>query len=144
MGRMSVSLERTSMKDDTKMGTNRSFGLVFAAVFAIIGLFPLLHGGMVRLWSLGIALAFLIVALALPQLLTPLNRLWFRFGLLLHHIVNPVILGFIFFVIMTPLGVITRLAGGKLLSLGHDSKAKSYWVRRDPPGPDPQSIRNQF
>ncbi|MCU0790898.1 MAG: SxtJ family membrane protein [Nitratireductor sp.] len=141
---MSVSLERTSVKDDTKMGSNRSFGLVFAAVFAIIGLFPLLHGGSIRLWSLAISLAFLAVAYLIPQVLTPLNRLWFRFGMLLHHIVNPIILGFIFFVIITPLGVITRLAGGKLLSLGYDKKAESYWVRRDPPGPDPQSVRNQF
>lgn len=126
------------------MGSNRSFGLVFAVVFALIGLIPPLHGGSIRPWALYVSVAFLVVALLFPQALTPLNRLWFKFGLLLHHIINPVILGIIFFVIITPLGVITRLAGGKLLSLGYDKKAESYWVRRDPPGPDPQSIRNQF
>jgi hypothetical protein len=126
------------------MGSNRSFGLVFAAVFALIGLFPLVHGGNVRWWALAISLVFLAVALTVPLVLSPLNRLWFKFGMLLHHVVNPVILGFIFFVIITPMGVLTRLFGGKLLTLGYDKTAPSYWHRRTPPGPEPESVRNQF
>jgi hypothetical protein len=126
------------------MGSNRSFGLVFAAVFALIGLFPLVHGGNVRWWALAISLVFLAVALTVPFVLSPLNRLWFKFGMLLHHVVNPVILGFIFFVIITPMGVLTRLFGGKLLTLGYDKTVPSYWYRRTPPGPEPESVRNQF
>jgi hypothetical protein len=126
------------------MGSNRSFGLVFAVVFALIGLFPIMHGGNVRWWAVGISLAFFAVTLTVPFVLTPLNRLWFKFGMLLHHIVNPVILGFIFFVIITPMGVATRLFGGKLLTLGYDKAAPSYWHRRTPPGPEPESVRNQF
>jgi hypothetical protein len=126
------------------MGSNRSFGLVFAAVFALIGLFPLVHGGNVRWWALAISLVFLAVALTVPFVLSPLNRLWFKFGMLLHHVVNPVILGFIFFVIITPMGVLTRLFGGKLLTLGYDKTVPSYWHRRTPPGPEPESVRNQF
>jgi hypothetical protein len=141
---LTSSLERVTAKDDTKIGSEFSFGLVFAAVFAVIGLLPLVHGGHIRLWSLVVSLVFLIVALTFPRLLGPLNRLWFKFGLLLHHIINPVILGAIFFAIITPLGVITRWAGGKLLTLGYDSKAVTYWEKRTPPGPDPDSIRNQF
>ena len=118
--------------------------MVFAGVFAVIGLFRLIYGGAIRPWALIIALAFLVVALAAPRLLGPLNRIWFRFGLLLHRVINPLILGLIFFLIFTPLGAITRWAGGKLLTLGYDSSAKSYWERRNPPGPDPESIRNQF
>lgn len=79
-----------------------------------------------------------------PSILAPLNKIWFRFGLLLHHIVNPVILGIIFFVIITPLGFITKLFGGKLLTLGYDKAAPSYWHRRNPPGPPVESVRNQF
>ncbi len=141
---MSTSHERTSAKDDTKMGSNRSFGLVFAVVFTLVGLFPLVHGGPIRPWSLAVAAAFLAVALLFPAILSPLNKIWFRFGLLLHHIVNPVILGLIFFVIITPLGLVTKLFGGKLLSLGYDKSVPSYWNRRDPPGPPPESVRNQF
>jgi Saxitoxin biosynthesis operon protein SxtJ len=142
--RVSAVHERTSIKDDTQMGSNKSFGLVFAAVFALISLFPLVHGGSIRMWPLPIALAFLAVALAMPSILSPLNRLWFKFGMLLHHVVNPLILGFIFFVIITPMGVATRLFGGKLLTLGNDKAAASYWHRRTPPGPEPESLRNQF
>ena len=96
------------------------------------------------LYVTDVAAAFLAVALLFPAILSPLNKIWFRFGLLLHHIVNPVILGLIFFIIITPLGLVTKLFGGKLLSLGYDKTAPSYWNRRDPPGPPPESVRNQF
>ena len=141
---MTSSLERVAIKNDTKIGSEFSFGLVFTAFFALIGLVPLVHGGKIRVWSLVVSLAFLITTLTYPKLLGPLNRLWFKFSLLLHRIINPVILGVIFFAIITPLGVLTRKAGGKLLTLGYDPKASSYWEKRTPPGPDPGTIRNQF
>lgn len=113
-------------------------------VFAIIGLFPLVHGGQIRLWALACAAIFAGVAFIWPAVLAPLNRLWFRFGMLLHKIVNPVVLGLMFFVLITPLALLIRLFGGKLMALGFDKSQPSYWVRRSPPGPEADSIRNQF
>jgi len=138
------SHERLSADETVPMGSNRGFGITFAVVFTIIGLFPLLHGGNVRYWALGGAIVFVALAFAWPAILTPLNRIWFRFGLLLHKIINPVVLGLMFFIIITPLAIAIRLFGGKLLSMGYDKSASSYWTRRSPPGPEPDSIRNQF
>lgn len=141
---MVASHERLTVEDDVRVGSNRSFGITFAVVFAIIGLFPLLHGGQIRLWALAGAAIFAGIAFIWPGILAPLNRVWFRFGMLLHKIVNPVILGLMFFVIITPLALLIRLFGGKFMALDFDKSQASYWVRRAPPGPDPQSIRNQF
>ena len=141
---MVASHERLTAEEEVRSGSDRSFGIVFAVVFALIALFPLLHGGSIRLWALAIAAVFAALAFLWPKLLAPLNRLWFRFGLLLHKIVNPVVLGLMFFIIITPVALITRLFGGKLLSLGYDKEAASYWQRRTPPGPEPETIRNQF
>ena len=113
-------------------------------VFSLIALFPLLHGGSIRLWALLISASFAALALLWPSLLAPLNRVWFRFSLLLHKVVNPIILGLMFFAVLTPIAAITRLLSGKLLSLGYDTSLPSYWQRRSPPGPEPDSIRNQF
>jgi hypothetical protein len=141
---MVASHERLSAEEDVRSGSDRSFGIVFAVVFCLIALFPLLHGGGIRLWALAIAAIFAALALLWPSLLAPLNRIWFRFGLLLHKVVNPVILGLMFFVVLTPVAGITRLFGGKLLTLGYDKSLPSYWQRRSPPGPEPDTIRNQF
>lgn len=134
---MVASHERLTEEDDVRVGSNRSFGITFAVVFAIIGLFPLLHGGQIRLWALACAAIFAGIAFIWPSILAPLNRVWFRFGMLLHKIVNPVILGLMFFVIITPLALLIRLFGGKLIALDFDKSHASYWVRRAPPGPDP-------
>ena len=141
---MVASHERLSAEDDVRAGSDRSFGITFAVVFALIALFPLLHGGSPRLWALPGTAVFGGIALIRPSLLAPLNRLWFRFGMLLHKIVNPVVLGLMFFLVITPVAAVTRLFGGKLLSLGYDKSIPSYWHRRSPPGPEPDSIRNQF
>ncbi len=141
---MVATHERLSADETVPMGSNRSFGIVFTVVFALIGLVPLVHGGSIRLWALGLSVVFAALALVWPSLLTPLNRIWFRFGLLLHKIINPLVLGLMFFVIITPLALAIRLFGGKLLSLGYDKSLPSYWHRRSPPGPEPDSIRNQF
>jgi hypothetical protein len=93
---------------------------------------------------LAIAAGFLAVALVRPSLLSPLNRLWFMFGLLLHKIVTPVIMGLIFFLTVTPTGLIMRLSGRDPLRLRRDPEAKTYWIEREPPGPDPETMRNQF
>lgn len=124
-------------------GSDRSFGLVFAAFFAIVFGWKLWHGD-ANFWWLGLSQGFLVVALALPRLLHPLNVIWARFGLLLHAITSPIILGVIFFVVLLPFGLIMRMAGKRPLRLQRDPAATTYWVRREPPGPDADSFLNQF
>ncbi len=136
--------EDFSRTDDVAGGSDRAFGLVFAVVFAVIALYPLLAGNPPRLWSLVIAAAFAAVALLRAGLLAPLNRLWTRFGLLLHRIVSPLVLGFMYFAVLTPTGLLLRLFGKDLLALKHDPAAQSYWILRTPPGPAPDSLKQQF
>jgi len=124
--------------------TDRNFGLVFAVFFLLVALLPLLHGNEMRLWALGVGVAFGVIALAVPHSLTPLNRLWTQFGLLLHRIVSPVALGILFFGVVTPIGLLTRLLGKDALRLRLDKNAASYWIVRTPPGPDAESLKNQF
>ena len=137
--------ENSSSFDDRAPPSLRSFGLTFFFVFAIIGLWPLLrHGLPVRWWALAIAGAFLAVTFLAPQVLSPLNRVWFAFGMLLHKIVNPLVLGFLFIALLTPLALVMRLFGKRFLPVTFDKGTASYWIKREPPGPEPQSIRNQF
>lgn len=136
--------EKLVDESETKPPSEKSFGVTFAVVFALIGLFPLIHGGSVRLWSLGIAAVFLALAFLAPAALAAPNRLWMRFGLLLHRIVNPIMLGLMFGLIVVPISLLIRLTGGKLLSRQWEPGAESYWIRRDPPGPEPETMRNQY
>lgn len=125
-------------------GSNRALGIVFAVVFALIALVPPLFGGPIRLWSLGVSAAFLAAAFLAPALLGPLNRVWTRFGLLLHRIVSPIVLGFMFFVVVTPIGLLMRAFGKDPLRLRFDRVVRSYWIERKPPGPAPESLSDQF
>ncbi len=125
------------------MGSDRSFGLVFAAVFAIVGLWPLKDGGEVRWWSLAVAVGCLLIAIAQPHLLAPLNRLWFKFGLLLARIINPLVMAAIFLLAVTPIGLMMRLSGKDPMQLKARGRRDSYWVLRDPPGPTADSMKNQ-
>jgi hypothetical protein len=124
--------------------SDRAFGLVFAAVFAIIALWPWLFGGQVRVWSVILGTAFVLVACLWPAALAPLNRVWTRFGLLLHRIVSLVVLGVMFFVVITPMGLVMRTLGKDPLRLRFDRDARSYWIDRQPPGPPPDTLNNQF
>lgn len=124
--------------------TNRNFGLVFAGVFLIVCLWPLRHGLPARWWAAGVSAAFFLLALALPAVLAPLNRVWTAFGLLLAKITQPVFLAILFYGVFTPFGFLLRLFGTKLLPLRWDPAASSYWIPRDPPGPAPESMKNQF
>ena len=117
--------------DAVTVGSERSFGLVFAAVFAILAAWPLIHGAGPRWWALGVALGFAVAGFLAPAVLRPLNRLWFRFGLLLGRIVGPVVMGLIFFVAVTPTALIFKLLGKDPLRLKADASAKSYWIDRD-------------
>ena len=137
--------ENSTSFDDRDPPSLRSFGITFAVVFAIIGLWPLVwHWLPVRMWALAIAAAFLAVTWLAPSLLSPLNRLWFAFGMLLHKVVNPLVLGLLFVVLVTPLALVMRLFGKRFIPEHFDQGAKSYWIKREPPGPEPETIRNQF
>jgi predicted membrane metal-binding protein len=129
-------------RDET--GSNRSFGLVFTGFFAIIALWPLWRGGEPRWIPLAIAMVFLAIALAAPAALAPLNRLWMRFGRLLHAVVNPIVMAAIFFGVITPAALLMRAIGRDPLRLARDRHASSYWILRQPPGPAPDTMRQQF
>jgi len=140
-----MTVHETAHRDvPAKTASDRSFGVVFAAVFAIVAAWPLIHGEGIRWWSAGLAAAFLIAAWAIPRILHPLNRAWAAFGLLLHKIVSPVIMGAIFFIAVTPTALLMRLLGKIPLQLRFDPKAASYWIVRTPPGPDGDTMKNQF
>lgn len=136
--------EEFSHKTETKGSSDRSFGLVFAAFFTLVALAPLRHGGSIRLWAVVLAALFLAVSIVRASLLSPLNRLWLKLGLLLGKIVNPIVMGLVFFVVVVPTALLFRLQGKDKLRLKADRSAKSYWIVRTPPGPSPESMANQF
>ena len=126
--------------DEIKISSNRSFGVVFFIVFILIAFYPLLKGNDLRIWSLVISFVFLALGLINSKVLTPLNRLWFKFGLLLGKFISPLIMGIIFFVVVTPTGIIMRLLRKDLLNLKYNKK-KTYWI--DKSGPK-SKMKNQF
>lgn len=138
--------EDLSREDKVKGGSDRSFGFVFAVVFLLIALWPLIGSWtafeMIRLWALAISMVILLVALVVPRILAPANRLWIKFGLLLNRIVSPIVLGVMFFVVLTPVALFMRLRGKDLLNLRHDTEKETYWVSRT--DDVPSSMNNQF
>ena len=135
--------EDFSREEHVKAGTDRGFGLVFAGFFAILSAISWWRDGTSWHFLLPIAAAFLVVAYTFPALLGPLNRLWLKFGLLLYKVMNPLILGLLFFITIMPIGLVMRLFGKDFLRLKLDREASTYWIERKPPGPPPQSMRNQ-
>jgi hypothetical protein len=127
-----------------KTSSDRAFGGVFAVVFALLGGWPLLDGAPPHLWAWALALGFAFVALLRPTWLAPLNRLWTRFGLFLHKIVNPLVLGVIFLVAILPIGLLFKLLGKDPMRLRRRPDAGSYWIERHPPGPAADSLPRQF
>jgi len=135
----------TFTRDEAVKGSSdRSFGIVFTILFVVIGLWPLWSDGDVRNWSLILAAFILAVALIRPALLAAFNRAWMKFGLLLHKITNPIIMGLIFFLAVTPTALIMRAMGKDPLRRKFDQSAPSYWIDRDPPGPEPDTMKQQF
>ena len=126
--------------DEIKISSNRSFGIVFFIVFLLIALYPLLKGNDLRIWSLVISFVFLALGLINSKILLPLNRLWFKFGLLLGKFISPLIMGIIFFIVVTPIGIIMRLLKKDLLNLKYNKK-ETYWI--DKSGPK-SKMKNQF
>ena len=126
--------------DDIKISSNRSFGIVFFIVFLIIALYPLSYSEEIRVWSLIISLIFLILGLLNSKILTPLNKLWFKFGIFLGKVVSPLIMGIIFFLVVTPIGLLMRLLGKDLINLKYNNN-KSYWIEKKGPK---SKMKNQF
>ena len=126
--------------EDVKVSSNRSFGIVFFVVFLLIALYPLINNGEVRTWSIIVSLIFLILGLINSKILSPLNKIWFKFGILLGKIISPLIMGIIFFLVVTPIGLIIKLFGKDVLNLKYN-KNKSYWIEKNGPK---SKMKNQF
>ena len=126
---------------DIKIGSNRSFGLVFFVVFLLISIYPILKDGNIRIWSLIISFIFLVLGLLNSNLLSPLNKLWFKFGLFLGKIISPIIMGIIFYLVVTPTGLIMRFLRKDILRLKFDKKSRSYWIEKNN---SKSRMKNQF
>ena len=113
--------------DDVKIGSNRSFGIVFFIVFLLISLYPIINDENIRYWALIISLIFLILGLLKSNILTPLNKLWFKFGRLLGIFISPIIMGIIYFFVVTPTSLILKISGKDILNL-KKNKDKTYWI----------------
>jgi predicted membrane protein len=116
-------------KDKIKMSTNKSFGLVFFVFFSIISLFPLLKNENIRTWALIVSIIFLILGLLNSKILSPLNKIWFKFGILLGNFVSPIVMGIVFFAVVTPTALMMRIFRKNLLGLKKNNK-KSYWIKK--------------
>ena len=126
--------------DDIKIGSNRSFGIVFFVVFLIIATYPLINGDELRLWSLIISIVFLFLGLVNSKILNPLNKLWFKFGIFLGKVISPLIMGIIFFLVVTPIGILMRLLNKDLLNLKFNNSS-TYWIEKTEPK---SKMKNQF
>lgn len=136
--------EHMSHDEVEEIGSDRSFGFVFTAFFAVLGCWPLWDGQPVNPYLLGVSGVFLVLALVIPKVLHPLNVVWMKFAALLNRIVSPIVLGLLFFVTITPMALALRIMGKDPLHRSFSKEAKSYWIERKPPGPPPESMRNQF
>ena len=114
-----------------KISSNRNFGLVFFVVFLIVGILPLTSGESIRIWSTTISFIFLILGLVNSKLLTPLNKLWLKLGIILGAVIAPIVMGVVFFLVVTPIGFVIRILGKDLINKKYDKKIKTYWIDRD-------------
>ena len=133
-------IKNNLIMDNIKIGSNKSFGVVFFVVFLIFALYPLINNGDIRIWSLVISLVFFILGILNSKILTPLNKFWFKFGIFLGKMISPVIMGAIFFLVVTPIGIIMRLFGKDILNLKYQN-IKSYWIEKNGPK---SKMKNQF
>ena len=142
---MKQSTHESFSRDETVVtGSDRTFGLVMAGAFAAVTLLNGWHLGKLWPWTGGLAAAFLAAALLRPAILSPLNRAWLKFGLLLHKIVNPVVMAVVFYGTVLPTGLIMRMLGKDLLRLKRQPDTDSYWIERRPSEPGTQSMKDQF
>jgi hypothetical protein len=126
--------------DDIKISSNRSFGIVFFIVFILIAFYPLINQGEIRIWSVFISLLFLILGIINSKILTPLNKVWFKFGIFLGKIISPIVMGLIFFLVVTPIAFLMRMLKKDLLNLKFN-KNNSYWIKKTD---SKSTMKNQF
>ncbi len=129
-----------SLMNDKNINSNKSFGIVFFIVFLLIGLYPFLNNESIRLWSIATSFIFLFLGLINSKILTPLNKLWFKFGIFLGKIISPIVMMIIFFMVVTPTGLIMRLFKKDLLNLKFNNN-ESYWIKKTGPK---SKMKNQF
>ena len=127
--------------ENIKISSNRSFGLVFFIVFSLIALYPLINNENIRIWSLLLSLIFLILGLLNSRVLTPLNIIWIKFGILLGRFIAPIVMAAIFYFVVTPIGILMRILNKDLLNLKIDLKKETYWIERTGPK---SKMKNQF
>ena len=144
MSNTQQSHENYERDEENRRSSEKSFGFVFFIVFFLIAFYPIIYGGELRHWALIFSGVFLLSGLFFPKVLRPLNILWLRFGLILHKVISPIIMGLLFFVTVTPTGLIMRTLGKDILNLKIQKSAQTYWIKRDPPGPKPDTMKNQF
>ena len=125
---------------DIKIGSNRNFGVVLFVVFLLIGLWPILKGNEIRIWSIVISLIFLILGILNSKILTPFNKVWFRFGIFLGNFISPIIMGIVFFLVVTPTGLIMKLFRKDLINL-RKNNSSTYWIEKKD---IKSSMKNQF
>ena len=130
-----------SLKSKIKMSSNRNFGLVFFIVFLILGFWPITAEGEIRIWLVVISLIFLVLGMMKSKLLTPLNKLWFKFGMILGAIVAPVVMGAVFFLVVTPIAIVMKTMGKDLINKKYNKKKETYWITRKTPI---SSMKRQF
>ena len=126
---------------EIKTGSNKSFGIFFFVIFIIIALWPLLKNENIRIWSIIISIIFLSLGLLNSKILTPFNKLWMRLGILLGSIVSPIVMGVIYFGVITPIGLIMKLFGKDVLNLKLDKNKPTYWLKKDE---IKSKMKNQF
>jgi hypothetical protein len=136
--------ERVGYGETLKRSSDRAFGLIFSIFWSIVAVAPLIKGGSIRIWAVILAAAFLVSALVLPTLLGPLNRLWQRFARLLQTFTNTIVMTILYCSTIVPFGLIMRLMNRDVLRLRWDRASTSYWISRTPPGPPPESMKDQF
>ena len=128
------------MENNIKIGSNRGFGIVFFIVFLIIGSWPLLDENGVRIWAILISLIFLVLGVLNSKILTPLNKIWFKFGIFLGSFIAPIVMGVIYFFVVTPTGILVRLFKKDLLNLKRNNN-KTYWIAKNDKN---NNMKNQF
>jgi saxitoxin biosynthesis operon SxtJ-like protein len=139
-----VTHEDFSRQEDIKPSSDRSFGLIITTVFLLITFWPLIRAEPVRWWALAVAAVLAALALLWTAPLAPLNKCWTKLGVFLYRIVSPIVLGLLFYVIVTPVALLMRVLGKDPLRLRREPDAASYWIERMPRGPAPESMKNQF
>src|SRR5262249_39286887 len=141
---MAVVLEPNLTPAPASEGSERNFGALFAAVFVLVGAWPLVARSEPRVWAFGVALAFALAAAIRPTILRPLNRAWLALGRLMHCMISPLVMVAIFFLCVTPIAWIMRLRGKDMLSLARGPDLATYWITREPSRPASETMKNQF